>query len=176
MKNLGISETEALCNFRLAPLSSRRDIALLGVIHRSVLGLGPTQFSEHFKPAAAKNYMGREAVRRHGRQLQTHRQGQYLEILGNSILGLIDVYNLLPTHMVNESTVTGFQTELQKYLVKAATSEVHEWQNMYSPRLAIYAHPLRKNALATNGAITDFATMEDGVDNKCNSGWLRFGQ
>ena len=40
----GLSAVEALCNFRLAPLSVRRDIALLGLIHRTVLRRGPKQF------------------------------------------------------------------------------------------------------------------------------------
>ena len=40
LASVGLTELEALCNFRLAPLSSRRDMALLGLIHRTVLGGG----------------------------------------------------------------------------------------------------------------------------------------
>ena len=45
----GVTELEALLNFRLAPLSARRDMALLGLIHRTVLGKGPLQFKQFFQ-------------------------------------------------------------------------------------------------------------------------------
>ena len=45
LKHLGISAREAFERLNLAPLSTRRDIAMLGVIHRSVLGLGPPQLA-----------------------------------------------------------------------------------------------------------------------------------
>ena len=35
-------------DFNLAPLSMRRDIALLGPLHRSAIGEGPLQFRELF--------------------------------------------------------------------------------------------------------------------------------
>eukprot|EP00969_Alexandrium_andersonii_P029728 1298020-Alexandrium_andersonii.AAC.1 len=38
---LEISGRCALFRFRLAPLATRRDIALLGLVHRTVLGQGP---------------------------------------------------------------------------------------------------------------------------------------
>ena len=44
LRELDISEEEALLTHNLAPLNSRRDIAMLGVIHRTVLGMGPPHF------------------------------------------------------------------------------------------------------------------------------------
>ena len=41
LKQVGISEMDALISFHLAPLASRRDMAMLGAIHRAVLGEGP---------------------------------------------------------------------------------------------------------------------------------------
>ncbi|CAK0818103.1 unnamed protein product [Prorocentrum cordatum] len=43
------SKEEALLAFKLAPLSSRRDIAMFGLIHRSVLGRDPGHFKQLFK-------------------------------------------------------------------------------------------------------------------------------
>merc|ERR1712078_641777 len=37
LKALGCSELEALMEFNLAPLRTRRDVAMLGVLHRTVL-------------------------------------------------------------------------------------------------------------------------------------------
>ena len=45
----GMSEVEALTACRLAPLATRRDIALLGLIHRCVLGRGPKHFASFFQ-------------------------------------------------------------------------------------------------------------------------------
>lgn len=40
----GMTAVDALVTCKLAPLSSRRDMALLGLIHRMVWGKGPRQF------------------------------------------------------------------------------------------------------------------------------------
>ena len=49
LRDAGVSEIEALMNFALAPLQTRRDIAMLGLVHRAVLGDGPPHFKEFFK-------------------------------------------------------------------------------------------------------------------------------
>ena len=46
LKEVGLSAEEALLSFNLAPLSSRRDIAMMGVIHRASMGQGPPQLHE----------------------------------------------------------------------------------------------------------------------------------
>ena len=38
----------------LAPLNVRRDIALLGLIHRAVLGIGATHFADFFRCSGAQ--------------------------------------------------------------------------------------------------------------------------
>ena len=38
LREIGISNEEAFTDYHLAPLTSRRDMAMLGLIHRSVLG------------------------------------------------------------------------------------------------------------------------------------------
>ena len=41
LRELKLSEVDALLNFRLAPLPSRRDMAMLGVVHKVTLGPPP---------------------------------------------------------------------------------------------------------------------------------------
>ena len=41
LRQLSISPLDALLHFGLAPLQTRRNIAMLGVIHRTLLGEGP---------------------------------------------------------------------------------------------------------------------------------------
>ena len=69
LSDVGITETEALLIFNLAPLQARRDIAMLGVIHRRNVGKGPAHFQKHFKPAedGAATILTRLAARRHDR-------------------------------------------------------------------------------------------------------------
>ena len=138
-RSVGISELEALCEYRLAPLCARRDMAVLGIIHRTVLGLGPKHFQEYFRlDGASRNPGGRENVRRHDVQLRSYRTGRYLDILGCSILGAIDIYNLLPASVVAAENVSVFQKRLQANLVMAAKGNEFGWKDLYSPRLPLY--------------------------------------
>ena len=44
----GLTEVDALVEFRLAPLNCRRDMAMLGVLHRAVLKKGPAHLEKFF--------------------------------------------------------------------------------------------------------------------------------
>ena len=134
LNQLGVSNKEALLEFRLAPLNARRDMGMLGVIHRAVLGEGPDHFRKHFVLGSAQNHYGREGLRRHGKQLQTFRRGKFLDIAANSILGLIDVYNLLPAYMVEATSVKEFQTRLQRMMRDLVTKGQENWETLYSLR------------------------------------------
>ena len=48
LKELDVSPEQALVEFHLAPLSTRRDIAMLGMVHRAALGKGPSQLHQFF--------------------------------------------------------------------------------------------------------------------------------
>ena len=50
LKVVGMTKIQALNDMNLAPLGVRRDIAMLGLIHRATLGRGPHQFREYFQP------------------------------------------------------------------------------------------------------------------------------
>ena len=145
LRTFGISEVEALMNFRLAPLQSRRDMGMLGVIHRSVLGDGPDQFAKYFvRKHGGATYHGREAGRQHSKQLITHRTGKFLDVLSHSLLGLVDIYNLLPEYIVSATTVSEFQKMLQQLIMKMAACNQEGWQQMYSPRNSLWNNHLRK--------------------------------
>ena len=94
------------CN--LAPLQARRDIALLRVIHRSVLGKGPPHFAAFFKRTDDATHHGR-----HSLQLQEYQDGDAIDFMypnsnpaqyiSRSMLGLTTVYNMLPADIVEGS-------------------------------------------------------------------------
>ena len=145
LQAVGISQTDALLHFRLAPLNSRRDMGMLGVIHRAVLGEGPDHFRKHFQAkVSCTRPEGRESTRRHGKQLETFRKGNFLDLVKNSILGLVDIYNILPTFIVEATTVKVFQTRLQRLMMEMAGNSSPSWATLFSPRAPLYNNQLRE--------------------------------
>lgn len=112
-----MSEVEALMNFRLAPLAERRDMAMLGLIQRTVLGVGPPHFAPFFCIDPLSQRLHR---RRHTRHLLEQRDDRHMDMVTRSALGLVSVYNLLPQWVVDSASVTSFQRKLQKILRSTA--------------------------------------------------------
>jgi len=181
LKAVGLSFEEALLEFGLAPLNARRDIAMLGVIHRTVLGLGPEHFRKFFVPAErSTNPSGRANLRRHNMQLRSYRRGAFLEIMSHSLLGAIDVYNLLPQYVVAVEDVKTFQNRLQQMLKAAATNQMRGWPTLLSNRLILFQYPLREfGGFEGFGGVTNGYSehaMMDMPTNACITNWLEFGQ
>ncbi len=142
LERLGVSESDALLYFNLAPLSSRRDMAMLGLIHRTLLGRGPQQFKRFFFLEPFPHGLNtRVASHCHSRRIHEYRQGRFLEVVKRSALGLASVYNLLPEEVVSVDTVSGFQHLLQD-MVKDTASRGGSWVKLVSPRHHMHAHPL----------------------------------
>ena len=144
LTEIGLSDVDALLYLNLAPLSSRRDMAMLGMIHRSVLGRGPPHFRVFFEAAgAARGRFTRSAGRQHSRQLRDPRGPGFSEQVRRSALGLEAVYNLLPQEIVQCNSVPEFQRSLQQLLKIAAAAERLGWRELFSPRTPMFRHPLR---------------------------------
>ena len=143
LRKLGVEEVTALVEFRLAPLRCRRDMAMLGLIHRAVLRKGPEHLQKFFYQEAPTKLTTRLATRRHDLQLAEYRKGRFLEVLRRSALGLVAVYNLLSPDVVSATTVKDFQRRLQDYLTSRAVRGCQDWKDTYSPRVPLWRHPLR---------------------------------
>jgi hypothetical protein len=139
LREAGIDDITALMKFNLAPLATRRDIAMLGLIHRTVLRKGPHHFREHFQREATPPP---GVTRHHGRHLVDPRHSHQGRIIGRSALGLAAVYNLLPPYVVLIGEVAGFQTALQRIIKLRASDGQADWATTLSPRLALPSHPL----------------------------------
>ena len=137
---MGLSETDALLNFNLASLQTRRDLALLGLVHRTVLGKGPSLFTKWFFSSTRLRHSHgtRLQQHRHTKQLHDWVDGDHTELLRRSPLGLPRVYNLLPQRAVDTATVSCFQRELQILVGEAANSEQADWALRLSPRRALW--------------------------------------
>ena len=143
LAELGISREDALLEYNLAPLESRRDIAMLGLIHRCTLGNGPLHFKEFFTPATTLRRNTRSGGRLHSKQLMDIRDRPFLEIERRSVLGLIWVYNRLPQDIINADDVRIFQRNQQLILKQQISSGYEDWSTTFSPRIPVYKHPMR---------------------------------
>ena len=121
-----MTEEQALLDYNLAPLNSRRDIAVLGLIHRTVLGLGPAHFKSWFFPTSTPphQYRTRQQTRRHTKQLHDYLQGNHTELLRRSLLGQTRRYNTLTQETVDCKTVRLFQRKLQTTLKEKAKQQL----------------------------------------------------
>ncbi len=139
LRELGLTEVEGLLRYRLAPLPSRRDMSMLGMLHKVALGIAPPQLAALFpvKGVVVEDWQ----VRRlrywrplHTRQLSTPADQYSSQRMQLSLFGLVRCYNLLPQRAVDHKTVQGFQRCLQEALKVYATSAEAstDWQDLYS--------------------------------------------
>ena len=149
LNDTGITSLDALRHFRLAPLCARRDIAMLGVVHRSVLGKGPVELSAFFKLSNERpaRLGSRSAARRHSRTLVDCCHGLVQDYCLRSALAMPRIYNLLPEYIVSANFVSIFQSRLQQLMLSYANSGADDWSKLFSLRQCLYSHPLRKAPL-----------------------------
>ena len=135
---IGVSRSDGFLLFNLAPLCLRRDIAMLGLLHKCSIGDAAPSLCSLFPPAPLdqnqSRYSTRLATRRHDRQLLERCQGQHLDIMARSIFGLSRIYNLLPQAVVDSSGVTIFQSQITNLAREACREGGTNWCNCFSPR------------------------------------------
>lgn len=135
LEQLGLSEEDAFMHFNLAPLSVRRDIAMLGVIHRAALRKGPPALWPFFRLDASTHLrVSARGGGRHSMHLVEETGDRRLEIVRRSIFGLVVVYNLLPESVVAQTNVSDFQRELTNLVRDRVVAREHLWKITLSPR------------------------------------------
>ena len=131
LQSIGVTELEALTGHKLAPLSARRDMAMLGLVRRVAHGLAP-------RPVAALFPRGRSRQGdppthgfkvRHTMQLAEFGSlGGHTDILKRSCFGLVTVWNMLPRSAADAPATKPCQRALQQALIKRAkASPDSEW-------------------------------------------------
>ena len=130
---IGLSASDALLSFSLAPLQSRRDIAMLGVLHRVVLGLAPADIASFFPPMTHMRFPrdARGSSLRHNKKLLDRIDGSQPAMLARSLFGLVYIYNLLPQRAVDVASVKEFQSCLQGALKVALRNGVDSWPALF---------------------------------------------
>ena len=143
LRELDLSEESAFMTFNVAPLQVRRDIAVLGVIHRAASRDGPPQLWRFFQRSAAGVRAAARRRIRHDRQVAEWPLGRNLEIMRRSALGMIRVYNLLPQNVVEQVAVKNFQSALTQLVRDRVFAGDHRWRIVLSSRHAFFQyHPL----------------------------------
>ena len=137
LRDMSVSEEVALTDksFNLAPLSMRRDIAMLGVIHRAVLKQGPKQLHKWFFVVTPGAKPGTRSCsqKSRSRQVFDYTSGSQSEFLRRSAFGLTFVYNSLPEKTVLTKSVKAFQRELQTEVKRRVENGLPDWAYLYDP-------------------------------------------
>ena len=125
---LSISKREALMNFNLAPLNVRRDIMMLGMLHKVVLGVAPSPFQTLFKRSVSdlRSHGFRNGISYHNKQLQDDAGRNTPTMLKRSLFGLVHVYNRLPQNVVDAGNVQNFQKKLH-CIIKSEVDGNPKW-------------------------------------------------
>ena len=135
LREVGLTEEQALLHYNLAPLEARRDMAGLGLIHRTILGKGPSQFQKwFFLETATPAYKTRLQDSKHNRQLHDWVDAGHTELLRRSLLGQARTYNRLQQEVVDHKTTKRFQRALQNILKERAETGAGAWQRTFSCR------------------------------------------
>ena len=153
LKEIDLSEFDALRDFRLAPLKCRRDIAMLGVLHKVNLGTAPPQLAALFPriglvdepPERCRLRFWR---RLHNMQLATPVDLSSSDVLRRSVFGLVRCYNKLPQIMVDATTVKLLQRELQLGLLRYAERGADDWKTLYSAGWKVLPRTQFNNAIS----------------------------
>ena len=125
-----------------APPRLRRHIAILGLLHKRVLGLAHHSFDDLF-PLMADTDEGYICPGRHDKQLQCLDSERYRPCLyRRSIFGMVHIYNRLPQAIVDCDNVKDFQKALQELVMERAKAGCDDWTKTFSPRENLATHPL----------------------------------
>ena len=114
LESICVSKRDALLKFNLGPLRLRRDIQMLGILHKVVLGIAPIPLHNLFKRGACdlRKFGIQSDTKSHNKQLYDPAGTKCPVLLKRSLFGLIFVYNRLPQKVVDAISVQHFQRKL----------------------------------------------------------------
>ena len=130
LAELDLSDEQALSTHNLAPLSMRRDIAMLGLLYKVSRNTAPRPLQALFSllPATLAEHGFLSARQSHQRQIFDPVEPSHLTIIRRSVFGLIRVWNGLSEALVEAKTVKIFQRLLQKHAKELAAASSPGWR------------------------------------------------
>ena len=107
---------------------------MLGLFHRVVLRIAPTQFSHYIFPDTSPTFARSWAYQfeRHNHQLHDPLKNPVPKMMERSIFKLIHPYNVFPQCVVDSKSTHCFQAKLLRTLKKCAHEHVLDWEFFFS--------------------------------------------
>ena len=135
LQEIGMSPEIAFVEHNFAPPRLRRNIGMLGFLHKRVLGLSHPNIQK-LLPFHA-DVFGSLRAGEHDKQLYGHilEVQQQQSLHRRSVFGMVDVYNRLPQHVVNYPTISVFQRHLTLEARKLCQDGNSTWIDSFSCRL-----------------------------------------
>ena len=139
LKQMDMDTGFAFLGYNLAPLSTRRDIAMLGFIYKAVHGQAHSDIRKLFPRSdlVSHSYETKFQAHRNSLQLLEFRPGTQHALLRRSLFGLTRVWNRLPEQVVQATTVTSMQKMLTAMVRAACSQNQKDWAETFSPRSAL---------------------------------------
>ena len=130
LEELGESEASAFLKFNFAPPTLRRNIAILGMIHKKVLGKCHPSFDGLLPPKSTVE------EGRHSKQIYAHwsEVTENRVLFNRSIFGMVDIYNNLPQSYVELGTVSAFQSKLTSIAKSRCEHLDADWRSSFCRR------------------------------------------
>ena len=134
LRELGITEEEAFLQHNFAPSQLRRNIGILGLMHKRVIGECHPIFRKLLPFCTDVGQPG--YPNGHNKQLYGHLHTVRLQMAWycRSIFAMIYRYNMLPQNVVDSSTVKEFQKHLTLTARMHCAAGTPEWQELFSRR------------------------------------------
>ena len=134
LRDIDVHPAEAFLDFNFAPPTLRRNIGILGMLHKRVLGLCHPMF-QTLLPFCS-DVPGCDYQGNHNRALygHLHEVKFQLVLFFRSIFAMTYVYNHLPQYIIDCKNVSLFQRELTKIVRKACEDGDPDWAERFSCR------------------------------------------
>ena len=121
-----------MLDFNLAPVRTRRDIAMLVLLHRTQIGTAPPCISAFFPRATNTLFeYGFNGSVRHERQIQCQIEPGSTASFCRCLFGLVRVYNNLLANVVQVNIVSFFKWHLHNLMKTSASNNDPAWFSMF---------------------------------------------
>ena len=123
--NFNIDVIEAFMRYNLAPLALRRDIAMLGFLHKCNLPNAHPEMKRLFPERQGKRLWN---------ILSFNRRIFHPDLANRSLFNLTHIYNALPNYVRSLDNVHEFQHELTEMTRRKIRNGHDDWEKFLSPR------------------------------------------
>ena len=134
LSKLGVTEQQAFLNFNFAPTRLRRDVAILGLLHKRVIGQTHPTFAR-LLPFYSERFDTPRGIG-HSKPLYGHwtEATHHHSLFAKSIFKMVDIYNNLPQYVVDSVSISLFQKLLTKQAYERCRADDPLWANSFSAR------------------------------------------